>query len=176
MTSANISDRKMFWCVAQTEPQRERFAVEQLGYLGYETYFPRVRFKKLGKWRTSPLFPSYLFLRRADDQFWTARWAMGVVSLLMSGDRPSRLSDDIINEIQKKEVNGFVKLRSRPKMKRGQYVRITGGRFDGHIAIYEGQSGHERERVLLELLGRMVPVELGYSDRVEALDIVASAR
>jgi hypothetical protein len=38
------------------------------------------------------------------------------------------------------------------------------GSFRDHIGIYEGQNGKDRERVLLELLGRKVAVECKRAD------------
>jgi hypothetical protein len=36
--------------------------------------------------------------------------------------------------------------------------------FRDHIGVYDGQSGKDRERVLLALLGRMVRVEVPTAD------------
>ena len=56
-------------------------------------------------------------------------------------------------DIRKQERNGLVKLPEREhRLKKGQKVRITGGSFAGQIGLYEGLSGKDRARVLLELL------------------------
>jgi transcription antitermination factor NusG len=43
----------------------------------------------------------------------------------------------------------------------GQRVRLERGCFAGRIGIYEGSDSLERERVLLAILGRQVPVSVG---------------
>jgi transcription antitermination factor NusG len=43
-------------------------------------------------------------------------------------------------------------------------VRILRGTFADHPGIYDGASRKERERVLLEILGRMVPVDVAPAD------------
>jgi transcription antitermination factor NusG len=158
-----------FWAVAQTQPQRERLAIEELGRAGFSIYFPRIRFRQNGRWRITGLFPGYLFVA-ITDHWWAARWCRGVLRLLgVDGSTPARLHGNVISEIRKQEKNGFVVLKPRSeKLRKGQQVRIVGGQFSGHLAFYEGQSSHDRERVLLDLLGRQVLVELGQNDRVEA--------
>jgi transcription antitermination factor NusG len=152
----------------QTEVQRERTAVEHLTRAGFVTYLPRIKIKKSGIERTPPLFPAYVFVQ-IERHWHDARWSPGVVRLLMDGDQPAKLQDRVMEEIRSREVGGYVKLKPTPKARKGQRVRINGGRFDGHIGLYEGQTAHERQRVLLEILGAWCPVELGPADAVEAV-------
>jgi transcription antitermination factor NusG len=81
-----------------------------------------------------------------------------VLKVLMTGDRPAKLADSIVDEIRGREVRGFVKLPKPATLERGQRVRIRQGTFAGRIALYDGMSGPQRERVLLDLLGQSVPV------------------
>jgi transcription antitermination factor NusG len=157
------------WAVVQTTPRHEKLAVKELGNAGFDVYFPQIRFRQNGRWRISALFQGYVFIA-IGDHWWAARWCRGVLRLLgVDGSTPARLHDSVISEIRKQEKNGFVVLKPRlEKLRKGQQVRIVGGQFSGRIAFYEGQSSHDRERVLLDLLGRQVLVELGQNDRVEA--------
>jgi transcriptional antiterminator RfaH len=159
-----------FWTVIQTETQREHTARLMLMRQGFETYMPRIRMKAD---RIALLFPSYIFCRII-DRWWAARWSIGVTKILMNGDQPARVPEQILKEIRQREVGGFVKLPRQNKGKRrGQKVKIIRGSFEGKLAIYDGMTGKERERVLLELLGQMVPVELPSRD-VAPLDIARS--
>jgi transcriptional antiterminator RfaH len=152
-----------FWTVLQTETQREHIARLMLMRQGFETYMPRIQIRPN---RIVNLFPSYIFIEII-DRWWAARWTIGVIKILMDGERPARVPDGIIEAIRKQEVGGFVKLPNRNNGKRrGEKVKIIRGSFQGHLAIYDGMSGKERERVLLELLGQMVPVELPSRDVV----------
>jgi len=152
----------------QTEVQRERTAVEHLQRAGFVTYVPRIKIKKHGIERTPPLFPTYVFVQ-IERRWHDARWSPGVVRLLMDGDQPAKLQDCVMEEIRSREVGGFVKLKPPPKARKGERVRINGGRFDGHVGLYEGQTARERQRVLLEILGAWCPVELGAGDQVEVI-------
>jgi transcriptional antiterminator RfaH len=134
---------------------------------GFETYMPRIRIKTD---RIALLFPTYIFCRIV-DRWYSARWTIGVTRMLMDGDQPARISEQILEEIRQREVGGFVKLPKQDNRKRpGDKVKIIRGSFEGHLAIYDGMSGKERERVLLELLGQMVPVELPSRDVIAALN------
>ena len=75
------------------------------------------------------------------------------------------------------ERAGLVKLPTATQvlLKKGQQVRITGGSFAGQIGIYEGMSGKDRERVLLNLLGQAVPVDLPGKD-VAPLNVASPSR
>jgi transcription antitermination factor NusG len=160
----------MYWTVAQVETQRERIAHIALIRANFKTYLPRIQ---MNNNRIAPLFPGYIFVEIV-DRWWPVRWSPGIISVLMSGDRPAHVTDEIIAEIQKREVGGFVKLPKQDSGKRrGQKVKIIRGSFEGQLAIYDGMSGKERERVLLELLGQMVLVELPSRD-VLSLDIARS--
>jgi transcription antitermination factor NusG len=149
----------MSWAVVQTEAQREHAVRLLLMRSQYETYFPRIK----SHGRIAPLFPSYLFVRLISRQWYAVMWTPHVIRLLMAGDRPAQLSEDVVNQIRKREHNGIVKLPNR-QFRKGQKVQITRGSFKGYIGLYEGISGKDRQRILLELLGQTVPVELSEKD------------
>jgi len=149
-----------FWAVVQAEAQREHAVRLLLMRLGFETYMPRIRVRN----RTSLLFPTYIFVR-VIDRWYPILWTAHVVRLLMAGDRPAHLKDEIITTIRKREIGGYVKLPlPNRQFKSGQKVRVIAGSFNGQIGLYQGQTSRDRERVLLELLGQAVPVELPGKD------------
>jgi len=144
------------WWVVQTEANFEHVARLLLMRLGFVTYMPRIKYKG----RNGLLFPTYLFVG-AREQFYPILWTNRVVRLLMAGDQPATVKGEIVTHIRKREVGGFVKLPlPNRNLKPGQRVRVINGAFQGQIGLYEGMSGRDRERVLLELLGQIVPVEL----------------
>ena len=83
----------------------------------------------------------------------TARWAPGVIRLVLDGDRPARVPDRVIAELKRRERNGLVELPPPPGLRRGDRVRITRGVFAGQLGLYAGMRGHERVVVLLAVLG-----------------------
>ena len=162
-----------YWAVAQTEPNREHIAISHLEQAGYAIYLPRI--KSAISHRIVPLFPTYAFVRIV-DHWYSAFAQVGVVRLLMDADRPARVRDDIVQAIVAQERGGLVKLPNpKPRLKPGDKISIVRGNFLGHLGIYEGTSGKERERILLDLLGRKVHMELPRTD-IEPLDVVGSRR
>jgi transcription antitermination factor NusG len=142
-----------YWTVAVAQTSREDFVQTLLKREGFEVYWPRIRAGQ----KISALFPGYLMVRVA-VRWYPIRWCPGVLKVLMTGDRPAKLADTVVDEIKGREVRGFVKLPKPPGLKPGDQVRVKSGAFSGRTAIYDGMSGPERERVLLDLLGQSVPV------------------
>ena len=161
-----------YWVVAQVEAGREHAARLLVMRLGAETYLPRIRFRRAGRVRDEPLFPGYLFTR-VIAQWYPIRWTPHVIRLLMDGDQPAPLSDRVVAEIRKHEIDGYVRLPTAPKLSPGRAVRILSGQFRGLTGVYAGQSAPDRERVLLQLLGRAVRVELARGDVVEPLAVAS---
>src|SRR5215510_12156007 len=159
-----------FWAVVQCETQREHAVRLLLMRRALETYLPRIRIRN----RIRPLFAGYLFVRLPPRCLWFVLWTPHVIRLLMSGDQPAQLSEEIVSQIRKREHNGLVRLPIR-RLRKGEKVRIVRGNFEGQIGLYEGMSGKDRERVLLELLGQHVPVELPAKD-IAPLNVARETR
>jgi transcriptional antiterminator RfaH len=151
-----------YWAVAYTESQREQTAKRFLEQAGYETYLPLVAVKK----RTIPLFPAYLFVQVV-DRWYSISNTIGVVELLLSGDVPAKVPDDVIPAIRRRERDGVVHLPKEPKprgLQLGDTVRIIRGSFADHYGLYDGQSGKDRVAVLLSLFGRLTRTEIASID------------
>lgn len=163
-----------YWAVAQTENQREGVAARFLNQDNYATYLPKIVVKGGARERVVPLFPSYLFVR-IDERWWTIRWTIGVLRLLMADNQPARIGDSIITAIQKREgENGLVKLPKPPGVQKGESVRVLRGSFADRIGVYDGMSGPDRARILLDLLGRSVPVSLAFTD-IRPLETISNS-
>lgn len=150
-----------YWSVAQTESQREGVAANFLKQNSYEIYLPRVVAKTGARERVVPLFPTYLFVR-IEQHWWSIKRTIGVLRVLMADDRPAVIDDKIVRAIQRREGdNGLVRLPKPPGIRRGQSVVIRGsGSFAGRVGLFDGMQGTDRVRVLLNLMGRSVPVSL----------------
>jgi transcription antitermination factor NusG len=161
-----------YWAIVQCEPQREHLARMGIMRLRFESYMPRIRVRS----RIVPLFPSYLFCR-IDEQFYPVLWTQGVRQILMADTKPARLPDEVVADLKRRhDRDGLVRLPKAPTVPgkaQGSGVRVTRGPFAGSLGVYQGMSAHERERILLSVLGRQVTVELPAKDS-EPLDIVAS--
>lgn len=91
----------------------------------------------------------------------------GVTKLLMYESTPAIVHDRIIeNLIRREDSKGFIMLPEQPKFRPGEKVRVVNQQLDGYIGVYEGMRPNERARILLEMLGQQVPVELDEKDLV----------
>jgi transcription antitermination factor NusG len=152
-----------YWCAARLQPNREALALHCLGLAGYETYFPRLRDRRTRHGRKielrPALFPGYAFVL-IELQWHAARWTPGTLGLIMNGVGPAHVHDNVIAEIRRREVDGFVELPKPNGLRRGDRVRVTHGLLAGQLGIYAGMKPRQRVEVLLQLLGSMQRVIL----------------
>jgi transcriptional antiterminator RfaH len=106
------------------------------------------------------LFPGYAFVL-IELQWRSARWSPGVLRLVLDGDRPARVPDEVIAELRGRERNGLIELSADPGFRRGDKVRITRGPLVGLEGLVEGLRPQQRIEILLAALGR---VELAKGD------------
>ena len=155
--------------MAQCYSQRESTADRLLKGKGFETYLPRIKEAAINcTRRIAPLFPGYLFVR-INISWYPILATVGVLRLLRVGDEPCKIDDALVTRIQKQEFRGLVRLPDT-RLKIGDNVRILRGSFKDHIGVFAGMHGKARSKVLLELLGREVPIELSVDD-LEALHV-----
>src|SRR5262245_9438220 len=161
----------MYWCAARLQGHRESLALHCLELAGYETYYPRLRDRRIRHGRrvsfTPPLFPGYAFIA-IELQWHTARWSAGVVNLIMAGAGPAHVPDAVIAGIRGREVDGLIELTPPTPLRRGARVKILHGPFRDCLAIYADTKPRERVEILLQLLGGEQRVGLAKGD-VEAV-------
>src|SRR6516165_8260783 len=145
-----------YWACARLVPHQERLALFHLERIGFATYLPRLRERRISHGRrivvTPPLFPGYAFIT-IEAQWHAARWSIGILGLIMDGIRPARVADQIIDDLRKRERNGLIELPRRDGLKAGDRVRVLAGPLQGQFGLYAGMRPHERVLVLLALLG-----------------------
>jgi transcription antitermination factor NusG len=144
-----------YWTACRLQPHREALALHCLSLNGFETYYPRLRDRRIRFGRTienrPALFPGYAFVL-IQLQWHTARWAPGTLGLIMDGVGPAKVADAVIAEIRRREVDGLIELPMLP-LRRGVRVKILRGPFSGHLAIFADMRPRQRCEVLLRLLG-----------------------
>jgi transcription antitermination factor NusG len=143
-----------FWAAAQLQVNREQLALHFLKLEGFETYTPRIRISRRGaRDITQFLFPSYSFVR-IELQWHAARWAPGVIRLVMSGGTsPAKVPARVIDDLKARERNGLVELPKPERFRPGTRVRIVHGLLLGQVGLVAGLKPRERVEVLLQLLG-----------------------
>ena len=157
------------WFAVRSQPRKEVLADLHLRRQGFETFFPRAlaaprkqasaKRKPIKGATHAPFFPGYLFVRMDLDQ---TRWrsingTMGVIGLVQFGERPSPAPKGFIESLIVATRDDGV-LGAPEPIPAGAAVKLIGGPFDAHVGtLIEAEPG-DRVRVLLELLGRAIPV------------------
>lgn len=150
------------WIVARTKSGREVWASENICNQGYEFYFPRVLAVRKNVARAEPLFPCYIFIK-TDGSWRVLLSTFGISSVVVFGSSPATISQQIIDNFKARESDGCVELPEIEEYTRfahGAAVRVNGGVFSGYTGIYNGQDPKQRQRVLLDFLGRKTSVLL----------------
>jgi transcriptional antiterminator RfaH len=166
-----------FWSVAQTQPFSERKAKRFLEGQSFDCYLPKIlqtqHLRNNKHIRECALFARYLFVR-IENAWHVINSTPGISYLLLDGAmKPIVVSEKVINEIRSREDrHGFVVLPKKQQFKPGQQVKVISGQFAGQLALYDGMTSRQRERVLLQLLGQYVSVELNIDSRIEAVSVL----
>jgi|SRR5882672_9553956 len=160
----------MPWLVGVTKPNQEAVAAENLARQSYAHYYPRIAERKAAKQCIKPLFPRYIFIDLKPAQDWyPIRNTRGMSYLLMREQGPQEIAGTEIQALFKRhDTKGLVCLPNPAKFQPGVPVKTEAGPLVGLSLIYEGMTAHERCRVLTELLGQKVRVELDEKSLVAA--------
>ena len=140
-------------------------ALHCLGLAGYTIYLPRITERVVRRGRKvdvhQSLFPCYAFVLVV-DHCWSASRCPGVIRLIMDGTQPARVPDSVIDDLRRRECNGYIHLPKPPGLQRGDRVYVRRGPLEGLHGLYAGQSGRERVAVLFSLLNgqRRVAIEM----------------
>lgn len=155
------------WHVAKTKPRKESWLISSLEQLGVEVYFPKIVTRRRGKQINEPLFPTYLFCSFDPDNInWPAvRWAPGLNYFLGVDGRPSAIPDEVVDLIMAR--SGDFDLCSN--MIAGQRVQVVSGPFEGLEGMFQQRlPSKQRCRILVQVIGRLSPVEIADSSLVAA--------
>lgn len=152
----------------QTKPRDESRVIRHLDLRvsDVETFLPKIEvIRRRARRRVvslEPLFPSYVFARfQIAPQTWhVVRWTPGVRRILGEDGWPTEVPPELIAAIQDRVAPlGFVRIGLQ--MSQGDRVRVKSGPFAGLEGIFERPTTRrDRVRVLLEILGRVTPLEL----------------
>ena len=154
------------WYVVQTHTFSESKAAAHLTRQGFDVYLPRYlkRRRHARRIETVPaaLFPRYLFVAvdMASQQWRSIQSTIGVSRLVCNGDAPAAVAGAVVEDLRRREEDGFVQLSKRPRFSPGDKVHVVEGVFAPCIGLFEGMRDLDRVSVLLDLLGRKVRVLL----------------
>lgn len=154
------------WHALYTKPGKEHQVSTLLGQQGIRTFVPTVRRKVRRRDRPDRVvyFPCYLFAHLDFER--TPRssiaWMPGVRRIVSNGERPAIVADEVVelirDRLKRMDGQGFYDLG------KGDRVRITSGPLRDLDAVFDRPlSAVDRVRVLLDVMGRMTPVEIDRS-------------
>lgn len=166
----------MTWSVAVTPPRREFYTRDLLRRLGVESrafkIVRRVACRGRVVDRVVPAFPSYLFVFRALD-----RWALirNFAAFVMVGERPATIEEDAMAMLSAQaNADGVIAIPVDSAFKKGDRVVIRGSSsLSGQPAVFVQASANGRTIVLIDWMGRWVPV--GIDERDLELETVLEA-
>ncbi len=152
------------WYVARTKPRKEREAAAALTSRGVEVYLPMLRKTRVrtGRCQWEPLFPCYLFARfEVPSYSWLAvRSAPYVAYFLGHAGLPSALPEGFVETLRTRVEQANREGLPTP-FRTGEQVVITQGPFRYLSAVFDRRlSPSGRARVFVQILRRLVPVEL----------------
>ncbi len=155
------------WYALYTKPHKEQQVSSLLEEQGIETYLPTVRRKVQRRDRPERVvyFPCYLFARvdfRSTPHSSIA-WMPGIRRIVSFGEHPAVVDDEIVSLVRRRL--GDIEEVAYGNLKQGDRVRITAGPLRDLEAVFDQPlSAAHRVRVLLDVMGRMTPADIDYSD------------
>lgn len=160
-------DQTRRWYVAATQPHKESVAAQNLVNQGFEVFLPKcaavTKQRSIGQKRIlRSLFPGYVFVKfQVNVDRWQAiRSTRGVRMLIATqSGAPIPVPLAVMADLLECCVTGEW---SRPgeKYLKGQVVHVVGGAFAGLLAEFDQMMPNERVRVLLQILGGQIRVDM----------------
>jgi len=146
------------WYLIKTKSRQEAIATQNLTNQNFDVFFPKAVIKN----KTTPLFPSYLFIQLDDKtQNWTPiRSTRGVSNFVRFGLSFAKVPNQIINLIKAQQQQTIEKMINICSHHKGDYLEIQSGVFKGQQAIFQNYNSNDRVTVLLKLIGQQQVITL----------------
>jgi transcription elongation factor/antiterminator RfaH len=155
----------LYWFVIHTKPKKEQRVKTHFEGMEIETILPLSEDFLYAKGTMHrvlhPFFPNYLFARLdLEHHYYKVKWTRGVNRILGVGNKPAPVSEAVIQALRDRMMSDdTVKLLD--DLKQGDLVQITSGPLKDFIGVFQkGLSSNRRVKVLLNLIGVEVPVQI----------------
>jgi transcription elongation factor/antiterminator RfaH len=159
------ADCGLRWYAVYAKPHSESRAQFHLENQSFSTYLPKrlkaVRHARKIKTIKAPFFPRYLFvaLDLDRDPWRSVSGTFGVSSLVMAGERPRPVPLGIV-EAMIASTDSRELLSFENKLHVGASVRLLAGPFAEQLGTLERLDDSGRVRILLNIMGGAVPVQV----------------
>jgi len=161
------------WCAVYTRHQHEKSVAEMLSTKGFEVFLPLYesirRWKDRQKLLSLPLFPSYVFVRGANDRRLPVLTTPGVHMIISQGERVVSIPEHEIEAIRR-TVEGKFRVEPHPFLQCGDRVRVVRGSLEGVEGVLTRKKNSYRLVLSVEMLAQSVSVE------IDALDVLPTVR
>jgi transcriptional antiterminator RfaH len=154
------------WHAVHTQPHREVEVENQLRIQGFVPFLPlcskTVRHARRFRTARAAFFPRYLFvhLNPDRDRWRSVNGTYGVSRLVMAGDRPAPVPVGVVESLQLL-TNSAGCISMQPLLQPGQKVRVLSGPFAEMIGELARVDASQRARVLLDIMGGRISVQIG---------------
>ncbi len=159
--------REPRWYACYTRARHEKQVEAQLGQKGIESYLPvapQLRQwkdrKKLVSW---PLFPSYVFGLFTLGAVHDVLAIPGVSTIVRTRGFPTPIPDEEMTNVRRLVTaagEAGVLPEVRPLIRKGEWVRVTEGPFQGVEGVVVEQRGRRRVLVGLAAIGQGVEIDI----------------
>jgi transcription elongation factor/antiterminator RfaH len=153
------------WFVVRTKAGDEHRANTNLLHQEIETFLPLFKNHYFRSGRmiqtVKPLFPNYLFAKLdLDLQYAKVKWTRGVSRILGNREGPVPISGIVVQTIQDRiGKDNLIELEE--EIKEGDLVQVTSGPLKDLVGVFQKRmSGKDRVKILLNLIGVDVPVQI----------------
>jgi transcriptional antiterminator RfaH len=153
------------WVVLRTQPRREQLAAQVVRSKGVDCFAPLLPPRRRTE-RAAPLFPGYVFARVVpeSDDLMRIRSVQGVAYILPHAAPPALLPESLIDELRVRLADPEAD-PARRRLRPGDRVAVISGPFRWSEALFDRYlNASGRVRILLEMVHRMVAVEIDEED------------
>jgi len=159
------NEAEKLWYVVRTKGGNEHRANQNLLNQEIETFLPLFRGYEYRNGRMmetiKPLFPNYLFAKLdIGFHYNKVKWTRGVSRILGNREGPIPISEKVVETIQRRiGKDNLIELEDQ--IREGDLVQITSGPLKDLIGVFQKRmSGKDRVKILLNLIGVDVPVQI----------------
>jgi transcriptional antiterminator RfaH len=154
------------WYVLHCKPQKENQVYAYLEAQSFEVFYPTIRVQPVNprSSKVRPYFPRYMFVHTDLNEVGMSalNWIPNAIGLVRFDQNAVPVPDNVIYELRRQisKINAAGGLTC-DHLKQGDRVRIVRGPLAGYEAIFDLRlSDKERVQVLLNMLGRLVKVQI----------------
>jgi transcription elongation factor/antiterminator RfaH len=153
------------WFVIHTKPKGEHRVKEHFERMGIEPLLPLTKVFRHPQHKMHPvlhpLFPNYLFAKlNLERHYYKVKWTRGVNRILGVGNEPIPISEKVI-DVLRDRMSEDDSVELIDEFQEGNLVQITSGPLKDFVGVFQkGLSSGGRVRILLDLIGKELPVQI----------------